>query len=469
MSYHSVSMALIVRDWAKARALLAAGDVVDATDDAGNTPLIIASSGRDIEGVKFLLGEGANVNATNWHGKTSLVLAIYNNDLKVAEALLKAGANVDTTVKGDFTLLLWVAKQNDFDKNYLKMAKVLLKAEANVDAADIHGNTPLLWAAHKDNLEMVKVLLAAGANVDATSNNGNTPLLRAANNDNLEMVKVLLAAGANVDATSNNGSTPLLRAANNDNLEMVNVLLEIGGMAKVLGEVGTNVDAADIHGYTPLMFAALHSNLGMAEALLQNNLHINASNNRSETALDIALKRNCAPYVAVLLVSRGADFRNAPLFKALIANNTQTFFSDPQLLKNSCEALVASCLDKYASQLMEEPMQPFFSTLLKEVDIHTCLSPKHYQRFLEHYFLKYEGSWHEVLGISKEATTEQIKARYQQIVKALAAHQTKMENSNEFDLEFSESIMAKLNEALDQRKNGGHILTSDIKSPADMT
>lgn len=98
-------------------------------------------------------------------------------------------------------------------------------------------------------------------------------------------------------------------------------------------------------------------------------------------------------------------------------------------------------------------MLSFFSTLLKEVDIHTCLSPKHYQRFLEHYFLKYEGSWHEVLGISEKVTRDEIKARYQHIVKALAAHQTKMENSNEFDLKFSESIMAKLKEASDQGRD----------------
>jgi ankyrin repeat protein len=56
--------------------LLAHGAVVDARDNAGQTPLHYASARGDDSLAKLLLAKGADVNARDTHGKTPLYVTL---------------------------------------------------------------------------------------------------------------------------------------------------------------------------------------------------------------------------------------------------------------------------------------------------------------------------------------------------------------------------------------------------------
>ena len=81
------------RDDLWTRFLLAKGTNPDIRDQAGNTPLIVAAQLGFPEGAAALIDGKANVNATNNSGETALIVAVQRRDMVTVRLLLAAGAN----------------------------------------------------------------------------------------------------------------------------------------------------------------------------------------------------------------------------------------------------------------------------------------------------------------------------------------------------------------------------------------
>jgi len=75
------------------RFLLGKGANPDVRDNAGNTPLIIASQLGFPEGTIALINGGANVNVGNNSGETALIVAVQRRDVVSVRLLLAGGAN----------------------------------------------------------------------------------------------------------------------------------------------------------------------------------------------------------------------------------------------------------------------------------------------------------------------------------------------------------------------------------------
>jgi ankyrin repeat protein len=101
--------------------LLDNGAPVEATDDEGNTPLLISASGSavsTIDTVRLLLENGANVEAKNSHGDTALILAASEegmDSIDIVKLLLRKGANVRTE-NADGSTALSLARKNGHDE-----------------------------------------------------------------------------------------------------------------------------------------------------------------------------------------------------------------------------------------------------------------------------------------------------------------------------------------------------------------
>ena len=78
---------------AQAAALLDQGAVIDARDEAGRTPLLLAVTQGRVEIVRLLLARGADPNAVDNTGHTPLQLAKMRNLQDVAALLQEAGAH----------------------------------------------------------------------------------------------------------------------------------------------------------------------------------------------------------------------------------------------------------------------------------------------------------------------------------------------------------------------------------------
>ena len=221
-------------------------------------------------------------------------------------------------------------------KGCVEMARNLLEQGASLSARERFGNTPLLLAADAGHRDIVKLMLDAGADIEHQNLAGSNALLRAANANRRRMVTLLLQSGAPVDQANKQGITPLLAAVFNGNIKMVETLLAAGGdvhhidrsgkgamvyaagkgylqIAELLHAHGVDINAIYGNGLTALMWAAGHSNdvplrdgVEFVGWILQQGAHLDAADNRGQTAVMIAAARGHADIVR-LLKDAGAD------------------------------------------------------------------------------------------------------------------------------------------------------------------
>lgn len=77
--------------------LLQKGANPNLRDKQGNTPLMLATQLRFVEGARVLLAKNAKVDQTNNRGETALIRAVQLRDSEMTRLLLKNGADPDRT------------------------------------------------------------------------------------------------------------------------------------------------------------------------------------------------------------------------------------------------------------------------------------------------------------------------------------------------------------------------------------
>lgn len=68
---------------------------INALNEQGKTPLMLAAEGDKLDDVKKLLADGADVNAANDNGVTALMCACEIDGSSIIQTLIDAGANVN--------------------------------------------------------------------------------------------------------------------------------------------------------------------------------------------------------------------------------------------------------------------------------------------------------------------------------------------------------------------------------------
>lgn len=171
--------------------LIEAGADVNAADESGITPLMVAIESGNISTIKMLLSKGASINAQDTLGRTALMFAVQGiskkPDVEIIDLLLKSGANVNLTTNG--------ASQETF-------GTVLSAAVWHEPLYCVYRWKSLdCW--YRDNVQyasedIVRLLLANKADVNLTIKDKDTPLIGAAKGGRIEMLKLMIEAGADV-------------------------------------------------------------------------------------------------------------------------------------------------------------------------------------------------------------------------------------------------------------------------------
>lgn len=172
-------------DLERTREALAAGEDVNAKDDDGRTPLMVAVTWASAKMVKILLDAGADPNARDEDGEPVLIKAVRSLDVDKVRYLLDAGADAKVRDKYGRSALHGLVSAADLGSQCLNP-----QGQTNVE-------------------KLVKLLVAHGANVNARDERGYTPLHRATLGKCPYLVEVLADSGADVNATDEKGLTPL--------------------------------------------------------------------------------------------------------------------------------------------------------------------------------------------------------------------------------------------------------------------
>ena len=223
-----------------AQLLLARKADLEATNQAGGTPLITAALFTNRPVAEVLLAGGARRDARDPRGLTPLAAAALKGDEALVSVLLEAGANPNLADRTGFTPL-----HTAVEHGHRGVVMALLAHHANPNQACPNGQTPLHTAAWRGAIEAMRPLLEHGADLHPLSPAG-TPLAWAVQHRQREAVAFLLQRGAKPDvAPPQSGMTALHWAATLGHPDLAQLLLEAGATADAASSwQGTPLNAA---------------------------------------------------------------------------------------------------------------------------------------------------------------------------------------------------------------------------------
>eukprot|EP00210_Caulerpa_lentillifera_P005472 g5232.t1 len=276
------------RNFMKCKELIDQGVDVNALDETGVSPLLIACESGKFEIVKYLIDHGADVKFKKANGTTPLHIASASGRLLIVDLLIRSGALLDALASGS-TSSLFVACAG----GHAALVKNLCLAGANVEIQNHRGWTALHAACQSGNPAAVEVLLLYGVEVEATTNGtSSTPLHIATMNGNLEAAELLIDKGrANIEARQADNFTPLMLAANGGFLSLVRLLLK----------KGADPEAVGVHLRTALHVAASNGHTSIINELLDLDANKNSKTDNGSTPLLLACNGGHEEAVAILL------------------------------------------------------------------------------------------------------------------------------------------------------------------------
>lgn len=211
--------------------------------------------------VKNLLDAGADVNAKDEDGWTPLMIAanLDKPNAGIINMLLDAGANPNVDVEGLRAIDYLRANEIFNDDSTLERLEKMTDKPSSERRIGINELSKQIY---RGSVKGVKMLLDAGVNPDIREKETDwTPLMDAVRQGEDHIARLLIEAGADVNATAASHETALKKALYNDpvDLEIMRILLE----------AGADINAADSYDVTPLIYAAKKCDSSVIEFLLE--------------------------------------------------------------------------------------------------------------------------------------------------------------------------------------------------------
>ena len=274
--------------------LLEAGADVNAQDQDGDTSLhLIILKTFSVQTMYLLIDHGANVEAMNNKGKTPLLLASTQGKVNYMTVLLNANANPNVTDEKGYTVLHHAIHK----RCAVQTLQAIIDCGAHVNVPNYKSVTPLNLACRKGNIDAMKVLLNAAVDPNIADADGDTVLHHATHKCcAVQTLQAIIDYGAHVNVPNYKSLTPLNLACRKGNIDAMNVLLN----------AAADPNVADADGDTVLHNAIFKScNTEMLTTIIDRGANVNAINNKHRTALMLACKAQNEDAMKILLGGRG--------------------------------------------------------------------------------------------------------------------------------------------------------------------
>ncbi|MDR1124422.1 MAG: ankyrin repeat domain-containing protein [Elusimicrobiota bacterium] len=274
----------------------------DRRDKDDLTPALYAARNGDVQTITFLGKAGADLNAKDDAGKTPLIIAVDAANRPLVRELLALKADAAQKDNAGRTALMHAVQIGD-----IPISGDLIAAGADVNTPDVSGTAPLMLAARGRNARMAALLVKSGADANAQDVVGRTPLTRAMeNNDYATFAAVLAAPAIKPDFLYGaDGATPLINAVKKKDDKFTAALIKRGA----------NVNIKDKAGKNALIYALENGNYNSFAALVQSpNAQPDLPYGTDSTTLLISAARMGDLKSATILVKRGADTNKEDIF-----------------------------------------------------------------------------------------------------------------------------------------------------------
>ncbi len=157
-------VAAFQKQYAVARALLAAGANANALEKQKYDIVTIAAVANDVDMLKLALAAGASAkNITSPYEGTALIAAAHLGHVEVVKTLIAAKAPLDHVNNLGWTALIEAVILGDGGRNHVECVRALVEAGAKLELPDRQGVTPLGHARRRGYTEIISILERAGA------------------------------------------------------------------------------------------------------------------------------------------------------------------------------------------------------------------------------------------------------------------------------------------------------------------
>ena len=342
--------------------IISNGAQVNAVNNIGETPLLIACSTAQNESVRLLLkskadpgianieghgslhkavdadccretlqeiiGHGADVNAKDKRGRTALLLSCFYRQVDSLKVLIEAGADPTINDEEDFSCI-HAAVDGRCSTDVLQ---TLIDHGAHVNDKRKDGTSALIRSCRTGQSESVMFLLAAGADVNNVKLDGNTSLHVAVHgNCSKETLQNIIEHGLNVNTANKRGETALILACESAQAESIEILLEMGADRDIADGEGctslhaaihgrcpnealkkiitrkSHLDAQNMDGQTPLLLACTHRQNNAVKLLLEVGSNPNITDKNKNTSLHAAVHGHCRKKDIQAIIDNFAD------------------------------------------------------------------------------------------------------------------------------------------------------------------
>ena len=196
-----------------------AGANHNLTDSFGNSALMYAVHESHYDATVELCMWYPDLNAKNNEGKTPVLMAIDGNRIEILKTLVHAGASLEASEDG-MTPLMYASRNARTSKEILE----LLQAHDNGSLIVNHyRETAIMYAATTGNEQNLKLLLETNAKkssfeneINVKNKNGLTALMLAASRGHTKIVEQLLNAKADLNIEDQYDRTAFMLASYNN-------------------------------------------------------------------------------------------------------------------------------------------------------------------------------------------------------------------------------------------------------------
>ncbi|OQS01105.1 palmitoyltransferase [Achlya hypogyna] len=168
-------------------------DIVDAPNEAGETPLIRAAHAGQVAAAKALVSFGCNILAADANGNTPAHHAAHQGHLWTLHYLLEAQPSEADQVLGGQCLMQRDILHWAIDGGHTPVILYILNRGHDPNVPDYEGRTALHHAILDGNKALIQLLLAHGARSDTSDERGLTALSTANNLHRNTIVDMILA------------------------------------------------------------------------------------------------------------------------------------------------------------------------------------------------------------------------------------------------------------------------------------